>query len=56
VMRRTGLHLAGGLGREALVRCAALMAELLGWDQAQREREVELAMASLTRYRRSGHE
>jgi glycerol-3-phosphate dehydrogenase len=46
VMRRLDLGTAECPSEAALMRCAAVMAEELGWDQARREREIAGVLAS----------
>jgi glycerol-3-phosphate dehydrogenase len=46
VMRRLDLGTAECPAEAALTRCAAVMAEELGWDQARREREIAGVLAS----------
>ncbi len=50
VFRRTGLGTIGHPGRAALQRCAAIMAEILGWDDAEQARQVA-AVERRYRYR-----
>jgi len=48
VYRRTGLGTIGFPGQTCIDRCADIMAQQLGWDDARKAREVE----HLSRYRR----
>jgi glycerol-3-phosphate dehydrogenase len=48
IFRRTGLGSAGRPGRELLRTCAWMMGEILGWDQAKRELEIESVEAIYT--------
>ena len=41
VLRRTDLGTGEYPGRDALMRCAAVMADELGWDAARVQREIE---------------
>lgn len=47
VLRRTGLGSAGHPGRPALERCADIAARELGWDGAERARQVARAEGAL---------
>ncbi|HHD62927.1 MAG TPA: hypothetical protein ENK96_00885 [Desulfobulbaceae bacterium] len=40
IFRRTGLGTIGYPGDEAVARCAALMAEVLGWDEPEKKRQI----------------
>ena len=50
VFRRTGLGTIGHPGREALLRCAAIMADHLGWDEDEQARQIA-AVEDRYRYR-----
>ncbi len=45
LFRRTGLGTIGTPGEEAIGRVADIMAEELGWDEAERSLQIDLAMA-----------
>ena len=44
VLRRSGLGTLGNPGETAIIGAAGLMARLLGWDRAERMRQVELVL------------
>ena len=42
LFRRTGLGTIGHPGEAVVARCADLMGALLGWDAAERARQIEI--------------
>ena len=42
IFRRTAVGTIGHPGQEALGKCADMMGELLGWDDSEKQRQIDM--------------